>query len=93
MSPDLLAALALALLGGGGLVAVLDRWRYRRRPELDIAALAQDVATRALEHARGELAAAYDEAAQLRAELAAARTEIGRLTAEVTRLSTMLHPS
>lgn len=77
-----------AALGGGVVVGLLDRLLYRKRPRLDVAALAQEVAATAIANARAELAVAYadaaryrGEAAGLRAELAAARVEIARLTA------------
>jgi hypothetical protein len=77
-----------AVAGGGVVVHLLDRWLYRRRPALDVAKLAQEVAAVAIAQARGALAAAYadasryrTEAAGLRAELAAARVEIAELKA------------
>lgn len=84
---------ALIQVGGtiaasGLIIHLLDRWRYRRKPALDVAQLAQQVAAEALEHVRAELAAERADNAKLRAELddlreqlAAARVEISRLTA------------
>lgn len=82
--------LVLGVVTSGAAVALLDQWRYRRRPALDVAALAQQIAAEAMaqahadaEYHRDETAQLRSEAVGLRAELAAARAEIAGLRAEL----------
>ncbi|GAA3455935.1 hypothetical protein GCM10018962_77690 [Dactylosporangium matsuzakiense] len=88
-----LGPLLVAVLGGGGLVALVDQWRYRRKPKLDIVGLAQEIATRALAQAHAELADAYADATAARNEAArayeqarAAQEETRQARAEVSEL-------
>jgi hypothetical protein len=70
VTPEIIAAVAGVV--AGLLVALVDRWRYRRKPQLDIVALAQEIATRALSQAHAELVDAYSDATRARNEAATA---------------------
>lgn len=84
MSPEVAALVGTAVTAAVGLVVHLaDRWRYRRRPALDIAILAQDVAAAVLATAKAELADAYSDAAQARRDAAQARTDAAALREEL----------
>jgi len=94
VTQELVTAVVTAAIGGSGLtgaVAAVVGWlRNRRRAPLDVAQLAQDVAARAVQHAQGQLDAAYAEVGQLRSELAEARAEVGRLRTELARVTAQL---
>ncbi|NYT96331.1 phosphohistidine phosphatase [Salinispora sp. H7-4] len=96
--------LLVALASAGTVVHVLDRWRYRHRPALDVAQLAQQVSAEAVAQSRAELGEAYADAAaarkearsawaeatSLRLELAEAREELGAARVEIARLTAAL---
>lgn len=84
-----LAYLAGLLLGGGAL-HLLDRWLYRRKPQLDIVALAQQIAERALSQAHAELTDAYQDAARARRQAARARRQAAEAYAEASGLQVQL---
>ena len=90
MGINTLTDAAGTLLGGGTIgvlgTALVTYLRHRRQVPLDVAALAQEVAARALEHARGELTSAYTEVGKLRTELAAAYEQVGELRTEIAQL-------
>jgi ATPase subunit of ABC transporter with duplicated ATPase domains len=79
---QVVAAAVTAFLGGGGVTALTGWLVRRRRAPLDVAALAQQIATTAVEQAAHEVESAYAEAAQMRAELAVARQEAARQVEE-----------
>jgi chromosome segregation ATPase len=92
-----LVELVAATVGGGLVTGVVDRVRYRRKPGLDVAALAQQVAKTTMEHAQAEIdrtwaaaelrvQAAEDEVKRIREELA----ELTRLRGEVATLRARL---
>lgn len=103
MTTDLWTLL-VALAGTGTVVHLLDRWRYRHRPALDVAQLAQQVSAAAVAQARTELDEAYadasaartearsarEEASRLRLDLAETREELAAARAEIARLTAVL---
>jgi hypothetical protein len=69
------AELATAMGGGGLVMGLIDRWRYRGRPRLDVAELAQRIAAETLQHASAEIDRAWAAADRYRQQLDAVRAE------------------
>ncbi|MEV0843599.1 hypothetical protein AB0I55_29150 [Actinocatenispora sera] len=85
MSIDLSAAAEFAAaVGAGGLfMGLIDRWRYRGRPRLDVADLAQRVAAETLTHARAEIDRAWQIVERYEAEVDTLRAEVRDLRKRV----------
>ena len=67
--------LVTAVGGGGAAVALVDRWRYRGRPRLDVAELAQKIAAETLQHASTEINRAWQAADRYQQQMIALRSE------------------
>lgn len=83
MTVDQAVSLGTAVLAAGLIVHLLDRWLYRRRPALDVAGLAQQVAHDAVISAYQQTEMLRAELATVRGELASARGEIAQLRVEL----------